>query len=68
MVDDFDDFVDAVENMISIDTAPKDGTPVLTEEGYCLYSKARNGWFACTNKGDIVNDECPVFPELWREV
>ena len=64
-----------------IDTAPKDGTVVLTDEGTSRYvdqrqwgSPVTNGWYLCTSGGDIpvCADEgmavSAISPKVWTRL
>lgn len=59
-----------------IDTAPKDGTVILTTEGTARYvdpkhwgSPITRGWHLCSSSGDIPNceeeDACLLSPGAW---
>jgi hypothetical protein len=58
-----------------IETAPKDGTVILTDAGFCLYDKDCYGvgkWFLCSQWGTIIDDTtwgpCQALPKLWTPV
>lgn len=56
-----------------IDTAPKDGTLILTDMGFARWSPYWNSglyWYECDSGGDILRDEYgtprgEICPALW---
>ena len=62
-----------------IETAPKDGTPILTDAGFCLYrdkygygSACTGTWLLCDPWGHIWDDTAwgptEALPKLWTPV
>lgn len=57
-----------------IETAPKDGTPILTDVGivrspYPKQQRKRVVWYFCDSRGDEFTDEgyeCEASPTLWE--
>ena len=39
-----------------IKTAPKDGTPILTDDGIVSFCPDYNGWYLCYMHGHLIND------------
>lgn len=58
-----------------IDTAPKDGTVILTDEGTCKYAEDYKGtWLLCTLNGKVPGcveygfEESEVNPGFWMPI